>query len=183
MTHPNGNIPRGLCQCGCGRETTIAKKPDPIRGTKTGEPNWYLTGHHRRKSPVDYTVEDRGFETPCWIWQGSRDGTGYGQKFLPGGKVVPAHRHMYEAVYRAIPEGLVLHHRCEQKACVNPDHLMPVTQAENLRFGPNVKLTAADAAEIKRLAQATDMTQVQIGALFGITGAHVCSILQDKYWR
>ena len=39
----------------------------------------------------------------------------------------------YEFLVGEIPEGLTLDHLCRNKACVMPDHLEPVTQAENHR--------------------------------------------------
>ena len=43
-----------------------------------------------------------------------------------------AHRVMYEKKFGKIEEGLVLHHKCENHICVNPDHLEKVTNGENV---------------------------------------------------
>lgn len=79
-------------------------------------------------------------EDDCLIWTGRIGNRGYG---LYGGRV--AHRQVYEIERGPIPAGLVLDHLCRQKACVNPDHLEPVTQAENLRRGPTVITTISAA--------------------------------------
>jgi hypothetical protein len=63
----------------------------------------------------------------CWEWQGERDRDGYGRL---GRKL--AHRAVYEAEVGQIPEGLTLEHRCRNRACVNPMHLKPVGQREQL---------------------------------------------------
>lgn len=52
---------------------------------------------------------------------------------IGGGRTGLAHRVAYEALVGRIPDGLTLDHLCENKRCVNPDHLEPVTRAENLR--------------------------------------------------
>jgi HNH endonuclease len=73
----------------------------------------------------------------CWMWAGSRSPQGYGQIRLPGrkGKLVAAHRVVYEMEVGPIPEGHDMDHLCENKACVNPKHLEPVTRQDNmLRF-------------------------------------------------
>lgn len=68
----------------------------------------------------------------CWLWTGSLTRDGYGNLTLRG-KVRRAHRVSYEDAKGAIPEGLELDHVCRERRCVRPDHLEPVTHAENMR--------------------------------------------------
>lgn len=69
----------------------------------------------------------------CWMWTGA-DKAGYGA-FNDGKRITPAHRFAYELLVGPIPEGLQLDHLCRVPGCVNPAHLEPVTQAENIRRG------------------------------------------------
>lgn len=69
----------------------------------------------------------------CWLWTASRIGGGYGSFGLNGTKY--AHRLVYEDLVGPIPAGLDIDHLCRVRHCVNPDHLEPVTRAENLRRG------------------------------------------------
>lgn len=70
----------------------------------------------------------------CWIWAGAVLENGYGYAW-DGTRARLAHRFSYELTTGAIPEGLVIDHLCRVRACVNPAHLEPVTQSENIRRG------------------------------------------------
>lgn len=71
----------------------------------------------------------------CWLWTGAITGAGYGNFWIGGG---------YEAAHRVawrlsggapVPRELVLDHLCRNRACVNPEHVEPVTQAINVQRG------------------------------------------------
>ena len=67
------------------------------------------------------------------LWLPSVRGRGgYGQVRVCG-RLVTVHRLVYEQLVGPIPEGLHLDHLCYNRACVNIDHLEPVTLAENNR--------------------------------------------------
>ena len=71
----------------------------------------------------------------CWEWIGTRNPKGYGKLTLSGPKRpgLLVHRVAYEHLIGPIPAGLQLDHLCFNPPCFNPDHLEPVTNAENMR--------------------------------------------------
>lgn len=75
--------------------------------------------------------EDRGYLTPCRIWQGSLT-RGYG-KIGRNGSVAYTHRVAYEYFVGPIPEGFQIDHLCRVPTCCEPSHLEAVTQLENIR--------------------------------------------------
>lgn len=80
--------------------------------------------------------------TPCLPWAGPLDAYGYGR----APKSVKAHRMAYVAAFGAIPHGMELDHLCRNRACVNPDHLEPVTHRVNVLRGTSP--TAINAAKV-----------------------------------
>ena len=68
----------------------------------------------------------------CWVWTASRNSKGYGT-FSFDGKTNCAHRFSYLLFKGKIPRGYAIDHTCNNKACVNPDHLDAVDYGENMR--------------------------------------------------
>jgi hypothetical protein len=78
----------------------------------------------------------------CWLWTGASNQAGYGSVTIDGQQYY-AHRIAYQWLIGPIPSGLPLDHLCRQTACVNPSHLEPVTQRENVMRGLSPGLAAA----------------------------------------
>lgn len=89
-----------------------------------------MTGTH---APAWERVLRRCDIGDCWEFQGAKTKDGYGAVGVPGGKVRRTHRVVWEHLVGPVPEGLELDHLCKNAACVNPDHLEPVTHATNIR--------------------------------------------------
>jgi hypothetical protein len=118
-----------LCACGCGQPAGFYRKT-----AKRGQPRTYIHGHHARKQGPEYVVEDRSYQSACWVWVRCLDQDGYAQVTREG-RSRRAARVFYEDHIGPIPDGLVIDHLCRVRPCVNPAHLEPVTNAENLRRG------------------------------------------------
>ncbi len=89
----------------------------------------------RATRPVlDRFVEKFVVGDDCWEWTAGKTIEGYGLFYYEDRKQC-AHRVAYELTVGPIPEGLHLDHLCRNPACVNPDHLEPVTNKVNAQRG------------------------------------------------
>lgn len=125
----------------------------------------------------------------CWEWIGAVSGEGshYGS-YAVYGRRVGAHRVALEAkLGRPIRDGMVCMHVCDNRTCVNPDHLQEATPSQNSRDTaakgrrnprPRFVLTEDDVHRIR----AARGTQAQIARRFGISRSHVGAIRRYERW-
>jgi hypothetical protein len=128
IEYVNYRKPKDVSNAYCTRECSARNRPKPAGSGQQAKPliEWFRTG------PLN----------DCWPWLGSHSNGGYGTY-----RGNPAHRGVYEALVGAIPEGMYLDHTCHNdascpggsscphRACVNPFHLEPVSNKENILRG------------------------------------------------
>lgn len=172
-------IPEGLCQCGCGQPTKVAKYASLPEGLAKGQPRRYLRGHNNLKSLAPYIVDPT---TGCWVWQRQIDKKGYGVWTLKG-RHHRAHRVMFERMIGPIPEGTEPDHKCRNRACVNPSHLEPVTHVVNMRRGVRTKLTEDQANEIRLTPKPiTREIAQQLADRFGMSVDGIRKVAYGSRW-
>ena len=138
--------------------------------------------------------------TRCRIWTGPVNGHrgGYGI-VRADGKTKRTHRVAWELSKGAIPDGMLVCHRCDNPPCVNVDHLFLGTDSDNSRdmvakgrqisgfvgLGEkhwNAHLSVGDIAAIK-LARASGMSYPAIGKRFSISKQHAYNICRGAKWK
>lgn len=130
-------------------------------------------------SPVS---EDRGYDTPCLVWQGAIATNGYGASWdAAKGVNRSAHVIAWEAVNGPVPDGLELDHLCRVRACVRSDHLEPVTRAVNTQRGARAKLTVDDVRRLRELA-ARGARHADLATTFGIARPTVSNVVARRRW-
>jgi hypothetical protein len=137
---------------------------------------------------------ERDLPGSCWNWLGSLDRDGYG---LIAGCVTEcneyrAHRMSYSLFNRGIPEGLDVLHRCNNKSCVNPDHLKAGTHTENMQdkmaagyqAPRGEKHSRAKLREIQVLSiRGDDRKLRQIADDYGVTYGAIYAIKHRHSWK
>lgn len=127
----------GLCRCGCGKITPIAKRNRWDLGHIKGKHVPYLPSHNsaRRTDPNQFwELVEVDEETGCWIRQRVEDRRDYGKASIEiDGRVYRKPHHVaWVLTHGPIPDGFFVLHKCDNHPCCNPDHLFLGTQADNM---------------------------------------------------
>lgn len=112
----------------------------------------------------------------CWLWTACKNVNGYGVFGLEG-KPHLAHRVSYEMHVGPISKGLVIDHLCRNRSCVNPEHLEPVDQRENIMRGES---PAARCAKVTHCPQGHEYNKENTRLYRGYRYCRVCDRQRKK---
>jgi predicted metal-binding protein len=182
-----------ICQCGCNKEI-------PFKKHHKNKPPMFLRGHSNKfRVRKEYDVEsafwdrvNKREDDECWEWQGYLMPNGYGQ-LKEREKNVYAHRYSYKLHFGELPEELCVCHKCDNRKCVNPNHLFIGTVADNMRDmyekGRNykgkpgtTKLTPEQVRMIRTLCE-NNYDKTEIAKVFGLKRCTVANIYSRRLWK
>lgn len=134
----------------------------------------------------------------CWEWTSARDRAGYGRISEGTGGSLYAHRVSYEAANGPIPPGMMACHTCDNRGCVNPDHIFLGKQLDNMKDAsgkgrvrvpglsgarhPMAKLTQAQVNEIRSRRKVRGDT-ARMAQEFGVSAYTINEIRSGRSWR
>jgi hypothetical protein len=126
----------------------------------------------------------------CWLWMSRLSTNGYGLILNgPRHKRTPiqAHRLSYGLYKGPIEPGLCVCHRCDTKACVNPDHLYLGTHQRNMDDAAKNGLMgrALNIEQVKEIARlfAAGASNRQVADIFGVAMSTVQRIRNGETWH
>jgi hypothetical protein len=144
-----------------------------------------------------------GSGAPCvpWPWAARADLDSYTRISDGTGRVLGAHRWVWEQVNGPIPDGLEVCHTCDNPGCVRPSHLWLGTHSDNIRDGyakgrmhgnrknhvsgerhHQAKLTSPQVLEIRRRCDAGEV-HLRLAREFGVSHVTIDRIAKRTIWR
>lgn len=125
-------------------------------------------------------------DNDCWEFTGARNNMGYGVIRVDGRKNLLAHRVAYDLVVDDIPDGMIVLHKCDNPACINPEHLKLGSMKDNsidmTSKGRGTSLLDEDKVRQIRKMFDQGMKGTDIAKIFNVTKTTVFAVKYRYNW-
>ena len=143
--------------------------------------------------------EGLGPDGTCWEWRAYVHPSGYGQLGLGRAVdgVMHTHRISYLLEHGEIPKGMLVLHKCDNRLCVNPDHLWLGTHKDNTQDmiakgrrrkssqvvrGEGVSNSKLTEDLVRKMRAEPPMTFKKLGEKYGVTAGTACKVILRQTW-
>ena len=166
------------------------------RWRRYGDPT---AGRDNRRPGSRWTLEEllaqtRPGDDGCMEWTGGRAKAGYGCT-SHGGENWTTHRLAFALANGDLLPGLCVMHRCDNPACINPDHLFAGTKGDNVadmvakgrkvtargEAAGRARLTEADVLDIRRRHAAGESLR-ELGSCYGVSHVAILNVVKRRTW-
>lgn len=133
--------------------------------------------------------------TPCVEWPGKLTQSGYGERVTRGGVRKAPHIWAWIDATGITPgPGICVCHKCDNRACINPEHLFLGTKGDNNRDRhskgrtnkgvdrPDAKLTEADVRKIRQLYDTGLFSQRALARKFDVSQPLIGYVVRRENW-
>lgn len=147
----------------------------------------YRKHYSSRKFAIDFEVNENG----CFICTTHKSG----KRGYPRMHEKLVFRHVYEQMFEPLEEGDLIRHLCDNKLCINPEHLRKGTQFENVQDairngkmpkGSKIGTSIYDELQIygvKVLIERTDLTNAEIEYITNVSKDTVYEVRRGNQWK
>jgi hypothetical protein len=150
--------------------------------------------HSKKAIALFLKAKTKATDSGCWEWQAGKHKVGYGASpfWCGGGRY--AHRAMHAAVIGEIPKGMYVLHSCDNRLCINPEHLSLGTHLDNIKDmhaknrqrggsmpneeNPSCKFTNAEILNMRMTRR--HMSLRKMVAHFNISETHLLRVLRGE---
>lgn len=145
------------------------------------------------KNIKTYIIESMMIEpgSGCWNWEKYINSGGYG-RVKHQGRMIQAHHLSYIGFTGGIPTGMMVLHRCDNRKCVNPNHLFIGSHKDNMKDmvlknrsnkphgcrNPQSKLSESAVVEIRN----SNLNGVELARKFNVSKSAICLIRKNRTW-
>jgi hypothetical protein len=192
----NGSRPRCCwkCICDCGNKKIVSTDALSAGVTKSCGCLKSPTSKEYHEQLQKRLLKHCKVENQCWIWKSLTRFYGYGHTTIRN-RSIAAHRAAWIAWKSDIPEGLFVLHKCDNPACINPEHLFLGNQLDNMHDmikknrenyakGENSATSLLNNEQIKEIRRLKGVeSSYKICERFGVAASTIRSIWSGRNWK